>query len=363
MFKEFKEFAMRGNVVDLAVGIIIGAAFGKIVSSFVNDVIMPSLGLLIGNVDFSQLHVVLNGESHATLQADIELVGAGVEPHRKAVLIVRQDLTPGSPYADACVHGDGLTGLQYRLSSGGETHQHRANISGACRLSIERRGHRFTILAGLPGAGKSTLAAALASTLRAMHLRIDTIEQAIRDSGVQPVPLDDAGYRVGYALAEDNLRLGHTVIADSVNPWPMTRDAWVSAAKRAGADWREIESIDADDRRWLRGRRAPQGRFNAGQKVNTILTLSFALLFLVSGFMLWLGERDHRFILDGTGTVHEVLTLASVGLLVGHLYLALIHPATRHALRGMTVGDVREDWARAHHSKWVDEEQSVDDRR
>ncbi|HEX5108788.1 MAG TPA: AAA family ATPase [Vicinamibacterales bacterium] len=104
------------------------------------------------------------------------------------------------------------------------------------------------ILAGLPGAGKSTLAAALASTLRAVHLRIDTIEQAIRDSGVQPVPLDDAGYRVGYALAEDNLRLGHTVIADSVNPWPMTRDAWVSAAKRAGADWREIEIVCSDAR-------------------------------------------------------------------------------------------------------------------
>lgn len=86
-----------------------------------------------------------------TLQADIDFVGAGVEPHRKAVLIVRQDLSAGSPYADACIHGDGLTGLQYRLSSGGETHQHRANVSGARRLSIERRGHRFSILAGVPG--------------------------------------------------------------------------------------------------------------------------------------------------------------------------------------------------------------------
>jgi large conductance mechanosensitive channel len=72
MFKEFKEFAMRGNVVDLAVGIIIGAAFGKIVSSFVNDVIMPPLGLLIGNVDFSQLHVVLNGATYATMQEAID---------------------------------------------------------------------------------------------------------------------------------------------------------------------------------------------------------------------------------------------------------------------------------------------------
>ncbi|MBN2432037.1 MAG: large-conductance mechanosensitive channel protein MscL [Acidobacteria bacterium] len=59
MMKEFKEFAMRGNVVDMAVGIIIGGAFGKIVSSFVADVIMPPLGLLIGGVDFSDLAVTL----------------------------------------------------------------------------------------------------------------------------------------------------------------------------------------------------------------------------------------------------------------------------------------------------------------
>ncbi len=59
MFKEFKAFAMRGNVVDLAVGIIIGAAFGTIVSSFVNDVIMPPIGLLLGNVDFSNLFIIL----------------------------------------------------------------------------------------------------------------------------------------------------------------------------------------------------------------------------------------------------------------------------------------------------------------
>jgi len=59
MLQEFKAFAMRGNVVDMAVGIIIGAAFGKIVSSFVGDVIMPPLGLLIGGVDFSNLSIVL----------------------------------------------------------------------------------------------------------------------------------------------------------------------------------------------------------------------------------------------------------------------------------------------------------------
>ncbi len=59
MFKEFKEFALRGNVLDMAVGIIIGAAFGGIVISFVSDVIMPPIGLLLGNVDFSNLYIIL----------------------------------------------------------------------------------------------------------------------------------------------------------------------------------------------------------------------------------------------------------------------------------------------------------------
>jgi formate dehydrogenase subunit gamma len=126
----------------------------------------------------------------------------------------------------------------------------------------------------------------------------------------------------------------------------------VGNRRRLAESWREIETIDRDDRRWLRGKRSPQGRFNAGQKVNTILTVAFAVLFAISGFFLWLGERNHSYLFDGTGTVHDALTLASVVLLVGHLYLALIHPTTRHALRGMTTGEVREDWAREHHPKW-----------
>jgi len=69
MLKEFKEFAMRGNVMDMAIGIIIGAAFGKIVTSFVNDVLMPPLGLLMGNSDFSNKFMTLKGETLATLDA------------------------------------------------------------------------------------------------------------------------------------------------------------------------------------------------------------------------------------------------------------------------------------------------------
>ncbi len=71
MLKEFKEFAMRGNVVDMAVGIIIGAAFGTIISSLVSDVIMPPIGLLLGNVDFSNLFIVLKEGAAAGPYASI----------------------------------------------------------------------------------------------------------------------------------------------------------------------------------------------------------------------------------------------------------------------------------------------------
>lgn len=69
MFKEFKTFAMRGNVLDLAVGVIIGGAFGKIVTSFVGDIMMPPIGLLAGKVDFSNLFIDLSRKGHATIAA------------------------------------------------------------------------------------------------------------------------------------------------------------------------------------------------------------------------------------------------------------------------------------------------------
>jgi predicted kinase len=82
------------------------------------------------------------------------------------------------------------------------------------------------IFGGLPATGKTAIAQELARQIGAVYLRIDSIEQGIRDSGVVSQALNDAGYRIGYAVAEDNLRLGRTVIADSVNPLRLTRDAW-----------------------------------------------------------------------------------------------------------------------------------------
>lgn len=67
MLKEFKAFAMRGNVIDLAIGVIIGGAFGKIISSLVNDILMPPIGVLLGKVDFSNLYINMSGGSYDTL--------------------------------------------------------------------------------------------------------------------------------------------------------------------------------------------------------------------------------------------------------------------------------------------------------
>lgn len=78
MFKEFKEFIVRGNVIDLAVGIIMGAAFGKIVTSLVNDILMPPIGLILGKVDFTNLYIVLSGSVAAGTPLEEAKKAAGV---------------------------------------------------------------------------------------------------------------------------------------------------------------------------------------------------------------------------------------------------------------------------------------------
>lgn len=150
-----------------------------------------------------------------------------------------------------------------------------------------------------------------------------------------------------------------------------TAIAWVCAIvlvvalgdrRRLGATLRELDLFDEDDRLWLRRIPTRQGRFNAGQKLNAALTAAFALLFAVSGVLLWLGERDTRFRFGSTVVLHDALMWVSLVLVVGHLYLALVYPATRHALRGMTVGTVRREWAARHHAKWVESVASTDAR-
>jgi formate dehydrogenase subunit gamma len=115
---------------------------------------------------------------------------------------------------------------------------------------------------------------------------------------------------------------------------------------------RELERFDTEDLRWLLVRGGRAARFNAGQKLNAIVTAAFAVLFAVSGFLLWYGEHDTRFRFANTILLHDGLMYAALVLLAGHLYLSLIHPSTRHALRGMIRGTVDDDWARRHHPRW-----------
>lgn len=111
-------------------------------------------------------------------------------------------------------------------------------------------------LSGLPGVGKTSIANALARATGATYLRIDSIEQALRNEGLN---VYGEGYAVAYAVAEDNLRLGRLVIADCVDPWPLTRRAWEGAAGRAGARILHVELVcsDSDEhRRRVEGRQA-----------------------------------------------------------------------------------------------------------
>jgi formate dehydrogenase subunit gamma len=104
---------------------------------------------------------------------------------------------------------------------------------------------------------------------------------------------------------------------------------------------REVELLDVPS------------RMNLAQKLNTIATAAFAILFAVSGFFLWYGERDTRFRFANTLLVHDWLMYISFYLFVGHLFFAVFLPATRHSLSGMTRGWVREDWAKERHPAWV----------
>ncbi len=105
---------------------------------------------------------------------------------------------------------------------------------------------KLYIFSGLPASGKSTLAKKLSSKINATYLRIDSVEQGLKDvCGLKKV--EGEGYRLSYVLAEDNLRLGNSVVADSVNPIELSRNEWNNVARSAGVEFVNIEVICSDE--------------------------------------------------------------------------------------------------------------------
>jgi formate dehydrogenase subunit gamma len=172
-----------------------------------------------------------------------------------------------------------------------------------------------------------------------------------------------------FVLLGSGLCLYLPSLAQLVGRRPLLKDihvytalAWLAALalvvlagdrRRLLATAREVDVFDADDLAWLRRRGTPQGRFNAGQKINVIVTAALAFLFALTGFFLWYGERNHAFRLQNALVVHDWLMYISFFLVLGHLYLSLVHRSTRHSLSAITRGWVSEDWARRHHAKWA----------
>lgn len=111
-------------------------------------------------------------------------------------------------------------------------------------MSLENKV-KLIIFSGLPASGKSTLAMRLASALPATYLRIDSIERGMQ-SEVEISEFGEKCYFVAHLLAQDNLRLGNSVIADMVNPWELTRNAWNEVAKSAGANFVNVEVVCSD---------------------------------------------------------------------------------------------------------------------
>jgi predicted kinase len=159
-------------------------------------------------------------------------------------------------------------------------------------------------LSGLPGTGKTTIARALARASGGAHVRIDSIEQTLREGGLN---VYDEGYRIAYVVAEDNLRVGRVVVADCVNPWPLTRAAWRAVAERAGVGAVDVEIVCSDQAEHRRRveRRAPD---IAGHRLPTWDDV------MARDYRAWEGERlvVDTARLDVEACVRLILTTARV---------------------------------------------------
>jgi formate dehydrogenase subunit gamma len=129
-----------------------------------------------------------------------------------------------------------------------------------------------------------------------------------------------------------------------------------------GVDVAAVDVWDADDLRWLIPfpllrlfgvRTPPQGRFNAGQKLNALFVVWSTLTFTVSGLIMWQNRRFSLDLVHQANIIHTALAYLALAAFLGHLFLATVYPRTRHSFRAITQGWVRVDWAQHHHLKWL----------
>ncbi len=148
---------------------------------------------------------------------------------------------------------------------------------------------------------------------------------------------------------------------------------WVLGDRRSlNKDLRALDVWDDDDVAFLQnplsvvkeGAAPPQGRFNAGQKLNTILLFAAAVGFGVTGLLMWQNRNLPGWaqpFVQGSVNIHGLLTLIATALVLGHIYLAALHPTTRPGLSGIFSGRVSRTWARRHHPKWVAEQEALEE--
>lgn len=158
----------------------------------------------------------------------------------------------------------------------------------------------------------------------------------------------------------DLLRAVHLASAVALVALPAA--VWVAGNRRSlRRDAREIDRWDQLDWQWLwrapwpfgRSALPPQGRFNAGQKLNTILVTAAAVGFAVTGVFMWKAEAFPIWLGDVSTQTHDLLTIAVIPLVIGHIIMAALNPRTNQALGSVFHGYVDAGWARAHHGRWV----------
>lgn len=148
------------------------------------------------------------------------------------------------------------------------------------------------------------------------------------------------------------LREVHIIAGLALIPLPLIAGLGAPRANRQTA--RDLLAFDADDRRFLSRKPSRPARFNAGQKLNTWFTVGAAALFLITGIIQWQWTRFAFSWRTGASQLHDLLTVASLVVLAGHVYMSAMNPSTRHAMRGMVTGHVDEAWATRHHPRWVE---------